>query len=329
MADQAQLIFRLRQSFYAVEARVVRGIFWLPELAPIAEAPGYIVGVVNLRGEVVPVMDLDLRLGNTPPGYCPADSVVIVEWQGLLTGILVNEVHDVRSLFTEEMAAAPSYGQADEVRPRFVAGVAKVEENIIALLNLANLIQCPDGISARPSFLLEATPAEKAVLHERAQNLRCPTDGQDLAGLTPLAVVGLGGEYFGLEPEVVREFSDIREVTPVPCCPEHIVGSMNLRGDIITLIDVRGLLKMPRVSNRATGKVVVVHMDGLFAGVLVDEIFDVIYLRPTDKMVVPAAVQSVSEEYLRGTAPYNNKVLSILDLAKILASESLVVNEKV
>lgn len=341
MTHMPYLIFGLRGLLYAVDARVVREILWLPELTPIEEAPGYIMGVFNLRGKIVPAMDLNVRLGHMPQRYRLTDPVIVLKYAGLLMGIIVNGVHDVRSISAEEIEAAPSYGQGREAHSRFIASMAKVEEDIIMLLHLENLLHLPEGIeelseegkilppSEERSFCPEATAEEQAIFRERACSLMRPIEGQDLTGLISLAVVGLGGEYFGVDLHIVREFSEVHQVTPVPSCPEHIVGVMNLRGDILTLVDVRRALKMPLSGARTAGKCIVVQIEDLRVGVMANEVFEVICLQPMDVAPVSAAMHSMNEEYLKGAVPYGGKMLSILNLAKILTQGDLVVNEEV
>ncbi len=103
---------------------------------------------------------------------------------------------------------------------------------------------------------------------------------------------------------------------------------MNLRGEIVTLVDIRSALKMP-VTASNTAKAVVIQVDRVVAGLPVDEVFDVMYLRTSDVKPVPAAIHSSSDEFIRGTAAYLEKMLSILDLTKILTKGELVVNEEV
>ncbi|MBI4531306.1 MAG: purine-binding chemotaxis protein CheW, partial [Candidatus Latescibacteria bacterium] len=176
MTQDAHLIFSLHGSLYAVDALAVRETLSLPELTPIAEAPGYIVGVFNLRGRVVPVMDLDVRFGYPPSRYHLSDAVIILERAGVLMGIIASDVHDVRSLSTEAMEEVPTYGR--EGVSRFIAGVAKVDEMIIVLLHLDNLIRLAEDVEEmsedemmlRPcverSFCPEATPEERVIFRE-------------------------------------------------------------------------------------------------------------------------------------------------------------------
>ena len=109
-----------------------------------------------------------------------------------------------------------------------------------------------------------ASPEERATFRERAENLRRTAESEDFAGLIPLAVIGLNGEYLGLDLDTVREFTDdISKITPIPCCPPHIVGNINLCGEIVTLVDVREVLNLPIAGTNQASKVMVVRMKDL------------------------------------------------------------------
>lgn len=337
MSDQSFLIFSIQGSLFAVDAHVVQEILWLPELTPIEESPPYIAGVFNLRGKIVPVMDITIRFGHIHLRYHLADRVIVTEIEGRRTGIIVNEVHDVISIPSTDIETSPLYPKSKIRNPNFVAGEAKVGEQIITLLDIANLIGGTELISEKtaiqkpeyPHFCPEATQEERVVFHERAKNLIQPPETFDLAGLVALAVVRFGDEYYGVDVHVIREFTDIRNVTPVPCCPEHIIGNMNLRGDILTLVDIGRVLHVPAAGNATAKKVIAVQTGNLVVGIPVDEVLELIYLRPGNVTEVPTAVKQVSKEYLKGTVQYNNKMLSILDLPKILTKDEIMVNEEV
>lgn len=90
------------------------------------------------------------------------------------------------------------------------------------------------------------TPEELTIFHARARILMQLPEEVVVEGMTSLAVVSLNGEYFGVDLEVIKEFANIRGVTPVPCTPAHIVGDMNLRGDILTIMDIGGMLNLKK-----------------------------------------------------------------------------------
>jgi purine-binding chemotaxis protein CheW len=351
MTTEPHLIFALHGSPFAVSALAVCEIIPLPELTLLVELPSYIAGVINLRGKVVPVIDLNLRMGQAPQAYRVKDSVILLEDRGALVGIIVNEVCRVRSIPDEEVQLPSSILPGHDEKPvaRFLRGTAKVDDDLVMLLHLENVLRLPEHMrlteleenpvdcapSAERSFCPQATPEEKAVFRARAQDLKQPLANQQSSGLIPLAVVGLNQEYFAMDLAIVREFSTLRSVTPVPCCPPHVVGQMNLRGDILTLVDIRSALQMPLASTRnnnsgdITGQVVVIQNDALLFGVLVDEVFDVVNIQPAEIRAVPAAVQALNAEFLRGTAPFGETMLSILDLPQILTHGALLVNEEV
>lgn len=349
MEHQFYLIFELNGYRYGIEAICVQEIFFLPELTPIAETSRDIVGVVNLRGEIVPVMDLEMRLGHRTREFQLTDSVIILDLQGLHLGIIVSQVHEVQELVAEAVSTDLLYGRKmSDNSQHFLAGVAKMSGGLVILLKPESLVNysetvealIPEQISNRAeetqSFLLNqrafcpnATPEEQAVFRLRAESLMTSTFRQDFVGLTPLAVIGLNGEYFGFELELVREFTDLRKITPIPCTPAYIIGNMNLRGEIITIVDIRSLLNLSATGASTASKAMVIHIDDLVVGVTVDEVFDVMYLQPSEMRPVPAAVHASTDEYLRGTAPYKEKMMSILDMAKILTKGELIVNEEI
>ncbi|MFQ5398227.1 MAG: chemotaxis protein CheW [Anaerolineae bacterium] len=343
MNDKSFLVFGHHGACYGVDASLIREILALPELTPALESPGYIVGLFNLRGKIVPVMDLDLRTGRTPRPYRLSDNVIILEWQSALQGLLVNEVHDVLSIPDAAVEAPPTYVQDQDqpAPPSFFTGVAKSDLGLIMLLDPETLWGIPPTAEAkaaeetsaaaesRPLLFPEASPAERAIFRERARNYSQPIASQDFAGLVPMAVVKIGRECFGFNLQHVREFAEVQAITPIPCCPQHIVGDMNLRGDILTIVDIRGILQLPTSGRPPMGKIVAVRMGEMLVGVPVDEVLEIIYLRPSDMTSLPAAVHSTGDNHINGLAPYGQKMLSILDLPRILTSETLIVNEKV
>ncbi|MEG3935077.1 MULTISPECIES: chemotaxis protein CheW [unclassified Microcoleus] len=376
METKPYLIFEQNGFLCGIEACYVREIFFLPELTAIAEAPQDIVGAIDLRGEILPVMDLNLRFGYVWQEYSVTDSTIVLEWQESKLGIIVNQVREVKEISEDAITPQLSYGRDNsEASHHFVAGLARCEADIIMLLNLDSLIryspkkseeswplspssagseetageaetknlkwqingkwlgETPKILSKRDVFCPQATPEEKAIFKLRANNLRRQGEGENGAALNmSLAVFALNGEYLGIPLDLVREFTDIGQVTPVPCTPDRIVGNINLRGEIVTLIDIRSVLNMSlNMSDSANylSKAIVVEVGDLVTGIVVDEILDIIYLNVSEIAAVPTALYSANREYLRGTALYGEKMMAILNLPKLLSKGGLVVDEEV
>jgi len=167
MVSLPYLLFRWHKSVFAVDALAVREIIRLPELTPIEEAPGFFVGVVDLRGRILPVMDLDLRFGRAQRPYHLQDHIVVLEWQQTLMGLIVHDVLDVRDIAAQEIAPKPSYGKVTERESSFIAGMAKLDQGLAMLLHLERLLSWPDNanaLSTQDATPLPVQPAEPAAM---------------------------------------------------------------------------------------------------------------------------------------------------------------------
>jgi purine-binding chemotaxis protein CheW len=378
MSGQPYVIFELNGAPYGILASAVQELFFLPEITSIAEAPPSVVGVINLRGEILSVVSLHQRLGLKPAPYQLTDSMIVVQWRSERVGIIVNQICEVKSIDNIQSGLAlqlPALKAA-----HCVSGIAHVEEAIITLLNPEQLVQLAAATSVDHTstqnghrnkyhnehhnehqneyhnevayqagdqarnqagdqtvqrrsetgdLYAHLSPEARQTFQERSENLRRSLDNQDAAGLIPLAVMGLAGEYLGLGLTTVYEFTEIYKIAPVPCCPPHILGNINLRGEIVTLVDICSVINLPARQPSRIQKAIVVRMDELTAGIAVDEIFDVVYIDPSQILVAPVASQASNDEYLQGVALYRGKMMSIIDLPRLLRSGALVVNEEV
>jgi purine-binding chemotaxis protein CheW len=367
MNVESHLVFRLRELQLGLEVSCVREIFPLPELIPAPEAPGDIIGLLNLRGKVLPLMHLDRRLGQPVGRVNLSDRVIVIESQGLQIGVVVHEVEAVFSLDSATIEADVSYGRDQAIHPAFLKGVAKIEDNLILLLNPETLLRLADDVAlmmgeaefggvevglesipshspildnrelfAQPSAIAnfytlycpDASDTERATFQRRAAELRQSLEDTQAQNLTALAVIGLEGEYFGLDLVSVREFIKVQKVSPIPCCPEHIVGNMNLRGEVMTLIDIRTALSLPHTQKRSVTKAVITQNGDVIAGITVDEVRDILFLHPSDLTPLPIATKGSSREsFLQGMTQYGETMLGVLNLPKLLSSEQLMVQE--
>jgi purine-binding chemotaxis protein CheW len=352
MQDQPYLIFELHNRHYGLEAQAVQEIFFLPEVTAIAEAPTDVIGVINLRGSIVPVIDLSRRLGHPCHHYSIHDSIIVLSHESIKIAVVVNAVYEVQTITADAFSLNSLYSQfATDFSHRAVTGIAKWGAELVTLLSAPVLINSSvrpslDGpiangslalhpteapapaIAASALFFPDATPDERQSLRQRAEHLMHRPEEDRSIDLIPYAVVSLQGERFAIGVDLIREFTQIRKVTPIPCCPPHIVGNVNLRGEILTLVDIRQTLHL-QMTEQKEPKAVVVRLDQLVAGITVDDVFDMVYIHPSDISPIPTSVRSANEEYLRGAVSYQGTVLSILDLPKMLAGSTLVVNESV
>lgn len=348
-ASYSYLTFNLEDDIYGINTLAVEEIFLLPELTPVPEAALDVVGVFNWRGQILPAIDLKLRFGYPATDYTLTDSIIVLksgDWRG---GLIVNQVQEVRNIAIDEITTEFS-GQHDTIKAEtrgVQAGIARLNDDIIILLNADAIVENKGdrALENRESLELEekldyrdrpaiwrefcpnATPEEKVIFRQRAKHLMQGVETQDSQGLRSLAVIELEQELFGIDLTIVREFTDLYKITPIPCCPPHIVGNMNLRGEILTLVDIRHILDLSRLDTLHSSKAMIVEVEDIVAGIMVEQVHDIVLVQSTDITAVPTAIHAIDDEYLLGTVSYHEKMLALLDIAKILLKGELVVDE--
>ncbi len=151
------MTFKLADEAYGVEILNVREIVGLMEITPVPRAPEFIRGVVNLRGKVIPVVDLRLKFGM--PRTEATDQTVIVVVQvrtaarGLTMGLLVDEVLEVLSIEGTQIERPPSLG-GDPRDVDFLLGIGKAADRVIFLLDIGRVLS--DAETAELSRATEA-----------------------------------------------------------------------------------------------------------------------------------------------------------------------------
>ncbi len=131
------LTFCLGGEMFGMELHQTREILEYKEVTPVPLMPGFICGVINLRGEVVPIIDLALRLGREPITIRKRTCIVVIEIvvEGALhvLGLLADSVSEVIEIKSHEIEDAPAFGA--KIRAEFILGIAKKEPDFIILLD--------------------------------------------------------------------------------------------------------------------------------------------------------------------------------------------------
>lgn len=143
VADQNQfLTFSLSGEVYAIDILSIREIIDLGNLTVVPMTPRFIRGVINLRGSVVPVVDLAARFGGELAKVTKRTAIIIIEMpdgDGTLDiGIVVDAVNDVLEIPLDDIEAAPAFGAS--IRTEFVKGMGKVNGRFLVLLDVSNVL---------------------------------------------------------------------------------------------------------------------------------------------------------------------------------------------
>jgi purine-binding chemotaxis protein CheW len=151
------LVFVLGAEEYGVDILKVQEIRGYEKVTPIPSAPLFLKGVVNLRGTIVPVIDLRIKFGMADPRYDSFTVVVILRLVGRIIGVVVDGVSDVVQLAEGDVKAAPHLGSV--VDGTFLAGLAVKDDRMILLLDIEKLLSSGElDLVSRAAESAPATP---------------------------------------------------------------------------------------------------------------------------------------------------------------------------
>ncbi len=158
MVDAQYLTFSVANDTYALAIEGIKEIIELSQMTVVPMMPTYVRGVINLRGAVVPVIDLAARFGQPPAELGRRSCVVILEIEGhdgerQVFGLLVDAVCAVLDIAAEHMEPAPAFGA--RIRADFIAGMARLDARFVIVLN-ANRVLALQDLAALSNLTGEA-----------------------------------------------------------------------------------------------------------------------------------------------------------------------------
>lgn len=143
------LAFRLGKEDFAIQVLKVREIVGIQDITSVPQMPGYVKGVINLRGKVIPVVDLRLKFGLQEREYTQRTCIIVVQVHhgdvAIQTGIIVDEVSEVLNLAAGEIEDTPDFGE--DVGTPYLLGMAKVKGNVKMLLDIDQILASSETMS--------------------------------------------------------------------------------------------------------------------------------------------------------------------------------------
>ncbi len=130
--------FRLQDETYGINVMHVQEVLRVTEIAPVPGAPDYVLGIINLRGNVVTVIDTRLRFGLPSNELTDSSRIVIIESEKQVVGILVDAVAEVVELTESQIDAAPNVG--NEENSRYIQGIATMGDILLIVVDLHKLL---------------------------------------------------------------------------------------------------------------------------------------------------------------------------------------------
>jgi purine-binding chemotaxis protein CheW len=139
------LTFTLDSDSFGVAIRFVTEIIGVQNITRVPETPDFIKGVINLRGRIIPIIDVRLKFGKPEIPYTDRTCIIVVEAGEANVGLVVDRVDDVLTIADENIAAAPDIGVGPE--SMYIEGVGNIDDGVLLLLDLERFLR-PDEAEA-------------------------------------------------------------------------------------------------------------------------------------------------------------------------------------
>lgn len=166
----------------------------------------------------------------------------------------------------------------------------------------------------------------EAILAARARQLALPLSCDEPSRKTlEILEFSLARENYGVASQWVREVFTLNDLTPVPCTPAFVLGVANLRGQIMSIIDLRRFFGFASVGLTNLNKVIVLDGFGMSFGLALDDIVEVRHIAEAD-LSPPTNISGVSGQYLLGVTAQH---VAVIDTQKLLSDKRIVVDETV
>lgn len=135
-----------------------------------------------------------------------------------------------------------------------------------------------------------------------------------------LHIVGfqVGRETYGVPITSLHEIVRVPEITAVPDAPEYMEGVINLRGKIVSVIDLRKRLGEKKITSTRRNRILVVEHRGKLSGLIVDSASEVLKIPATDVEASPASLSEESSNCVTGLGKYNGRLIVLLDMSRLL-----------
>jgi purine-binding chemotaxis protein CheW len=137
--EDKYLLFKLGNEEYGVSIYKIQSIEELQKIIAVPDMPSYVRGVINLRGKVVPVIDLRLRFGMEEKDYDDRTCIVIIQVDGSVIGLIVDTVSEVHDIPKANIAPAPEF-KSKEGAGRYIQGLGKIKDEVKILLDVNKIL---------------------------------------------------------------------------------------------------------------------------------------------------------------------------------------------
>jgi chemotaxis signal transduction protein len=242
--DETQLVtFMLKDEEFGFDIMSVQEIIRPPKLSKVPRTPAYVDGIANLRGVVLPIIDMRPRFGMDHAEDTDSTRVLVIDVDGVKIGLRVDRVKQVTSLSKSDIEEPPAaiHGTSTD----YLTGVVKLDSG-------ARLIMALDAAKVCDLKLDGARSATSSSGARDSAN--SASQSSELDDLQQLVSFRVAKEEFAFPMDRVREILRVQAPTKVPDVPDYVLGVLTVRGKLLPIVDLRRQLRLESMADEYIAK---------------------------------------------------------------------------
>ena len=317
------LYFKIGENKYAVNSDNVLEIMKLPALDYPQKLPNNIVGLLKYNNFVINIIDIRFYLNITVPGYTTANELLIVKTDEIIFGIITDKIIGILPFDSAYMDAIPFVDNKMVIDSLYKLNQETIFIiNIYAIENLLKEHNQWENVDIQALFPHDET--SKSIMNKRTSAIADKSNLKLASGelhvKNKYISFNLNKDYYCIALDYVKEVLKDTSITNVPGTPDFVEGIMNLRGDYITVINLKNFLGLPSEKANDKKPVIIVKCNELKLALLIDKINELFDFQEND-------LQEASEGYFSNEFVYNEILYTVLNIEKISSDKRIIITD--
>ncbi|WP_312888399.1 chemotaxis protein CheW [Clostridium bowmanii] len=314
-AERQLVTFLLGEDEFGADIMDVKEIIRVPDITKVPNAPSYVEGACNLRGNVLPIIDGRIRFNLERKSKDENSRILVIDVDGKPTGMLVDKVSEVIRVATDHIEEPPQI--VKNVDSDYLNGVVKLNngKRLVMLLDVVRALNVNGTVKQKKKGQDQSSQKNNTLIDStNAQSI----DEEQLVSFL------LNKEEYAIGIMKVKEIIRVPQIVKIPNCEAYVEGVVSLRNNLLPIINLRAYFGMEHMDIDDHTRILVVDMGTFTAGIMVDKISEVLRV-PTSIIQPPPKFSSQSGEQLKGIAKLDNgkRMILILEPLKLISEDEL------
>jgi purine-binding chemotaxis protein CheW len=312
-AERQLVTFLLGEDEFGADIMDVKEIIRVPDITKVPNAPGYVEGACNLRGNVLPIIDGRTRFNLERKAKDENSRVLVIDVDGRATGVVVDKVSEVMRVSTSDIEETPHIVKG--VDSDYLNGVVKLDNGnrLVMLLDVVKALNINSAVKNKIKGKTESSKKNNSLINS--------TDDESIDEEQLVSFL-IGKEEYAIGIMKVKEIIRVPQIVKVPNCETYIEGVVSIRNNLLPIINLRTYFGIEPMNDNDHTRILVVDMGSFTAGIKVDKISEVLRV-PTSIIQIPPKFSTQSGDQLKGIAKLNNgkRMILILEPSKLISED--------